>query len=362
MKITAVKPSVIAIPRKATLTTSYGSVDDAVTILVQVETDEGLVGIGQSAMDMPFYGETAEGMMANIQAHVAPAVVGEDPLQIERVVGKMHKALPHHYSSHAAIEFALWDLKGKALGVPVYQLLGGKVRDGVDIMGFVHHDTPEMMAQHAQDALADRPYPVLKMKIGLEPREDVQRYRAVAEAVGDRAVIQVDGNVGYTLGQAIPALTTMERIGGLGAVEQPVARLHDLAELARRLSTPIMADEAIYPIEDAIDIVRHNAAQIALMKITKHGGILAVHKIASIFEAAGLSLSVAIYYDLIAVAAAHIAAATPCVTWPSPHTYLADTILTEPFEPEGLLLRVPEQPGFGVQLDPDKVHKYTVRR
>ncbi|MFN8484259.1 MAG: enolase C-terminal domain-like protein [Anaerolineae bacterium] len=87
-----------------------------------------------------------------------------------------------------------------------------------------------------------------------------------------------------------------------------------------------------------------------------------MHKIAAIFEAAGLSLSVAIYYDLIAVAAAHIAAATPCVTWPSPHTYLADTILTEPFEPDGLLLRVPERPGFGVQLDPDKLSKYTVRK
>ncbi len=362
MKIVGIQTSLVAVPRRDTLRTAYGTRSYATTVLVQLATDEGLEGIGQASVDGPYYGETAEGMMANILAHVAPAVIGEDPLQIERVVGKMHKALPHHYSSHAAVEFALWDLKGKALGVPVYQLLGGKVRDGVDIMGFVHHDTPERMAQHAQEALAEQPYPVLKMKIGLDPQEDIGRYRAVAEAVGDRAVIQVDGNVGYTLGQAVPALTTMERIGGLGAVEQPVARLHDLAELARRLSTPIMADEAIYPIEDAIDIVRHNAAQIALMKITKHGGILTVHKIAAIFEAAGLSLSVAIYYDLIAVAAAHIAAATPCVTWPSPHTYLADTILTEPFEPDGLLLRVPEKPGFGVQLDPDKLLKYTIRK
>src|SRR5205085_239465 len=124
--------------------------------------------------DMPFYGETAEGMMANIKAHLIPAVMGEDPTNIEKVVAKMHKALPHHYSSYAAIEFALWDLKGKALGVPVYQLLGGKVRDGVAIMGFVHHDLPARMAEHAEEALADRPYPVLKMKIGLDPQEDVR--------------------------------------------------------------------------------------------------------------------------------------------------------------------------------------------
>jgi L-Ala-D/L-Glu epimerase len=360
MKITEVKARLIAVPRRDTLRTSYGTRSLATTVLVEVFTDEGITGIGQASVDGPYYGESAAGMLANIRAHTAPAAIGENPLNIERVVAKLHKALPHHYASMAGIELALWDLKGKALGVPVYQLLGGKVRDGVAIMGFVHHDTPSNMQQHVHDTLAEQPFPVLKMKIGLDPVEDVVRYRAVAEAVAGRAVIQVDGNVGYTLGQAIPALAAMERIGGLGAVEQPVARLDDLAELARRLSTPIMADEAIYPPADAIDIVRHRAAQIALMKITKHGGILAVHKIAAIFEAAGMSLSIAIYYDLIGVAAAHIAAATPCVTWPSPHTYLADTILTEPFEPDGLLLRVPEGPGFGVQLDPYKVEKYRV--
>ena len=82
------------------------------------------------------------------------------------------------------------------------------------------------------------------------------RYRAVAEAVGDRAVIQVDGNTGYTIAQAIPALTAMESIGALGAIEQPVARLDDMAEIARRLTTPVMADEAIYPPADAIEVVR----------------------------------------------------------------------------------------------------------
>ena len=148
----------------------------------------------------------------------------------------MQAALPHHWSSHAGVEFALWDLKGKALSMPVYELLGGKVREGVDLMGFVHHDTPERMVDHARTALDEHGYPVLKMKIGLDPKEDVKRYEAVAEAVGDKAVIQVDGNVGYTIDQALPALAAMEEIGALGAVEQPVERLEDMAEIARRPS------------------------------------------------------------------------------------------------------------------------------
>jgi muconate cycloisomerase len=360
MKITGATITVVSLPRTATLKTSYGSGDSATTVLVELLTNEGLTGIGQTAVAPRSYGETAEGIAANIHTHLIPAVVGEAPFDIERLNYKLQVALPHHWSSHAGVEFALWDLKGKALGVPVYELLGGKVRDGVDLMGFVHHDTPERMAGHARAALDEHGYPVLKMKIGLDPKEDVRRYGAVAQAVGDRAIIQVDGNVGYTLGQAIPALAAMEEIGALGAVEQPVERLEDLAEIARRLHTPVMADEAIYPPQDAIEVVRRKAAGLALMKITKHGGILNVYKIAAIFDAAGLTLSVAIYYDVIAAAAAHLAAALPCVQWPSPYTYLNDTLLQEPLEPEGLLLRVPAKPGLGVELDQQKVLKYTV--
>ena len=360
MKITDVRTTVVSIPRAATLTTSYGSTGSAITVVVELLTDEDITGIGQTAVAPCSYGETAEGIAVNIQKHLAPAIVGETPFDIERLTAKMQAALPDHWSSHAGIDFALWDLKGKALGVPVYQLLGGKVRDGLDLMGFVHDDTPERMAAEARQTLDEQGFPVLKMKIALDPKSDVARYRAVAEAVADRAVIQVDGNTGYTISQALPALTEMERIGHLGAIEQPVARLDDLAEIAHRLATPVMADEAIYPPEDAIAIVRRKAASIALMKITKHGGIRNVQKIATIFDAAGLILSMAIYYDVIALAAAHLAAALPCVQWPSPYTWLNDTILAEPFEPDGLQLRAPDGPGFGIDLDREKVRKYAI--
>ena len=159
------------------------------------------------------------------------------------------------------------------------------------------------MAEGARRTLDATPFGVLKMKIGIDPAEDLARVRAVADAVRGRAVLQVDGNTGYDVAQAIPTLTAMEATGALGAIEQPVARLADMAELARRLATPIMADESIYGPADAIDVVRQRAASIALMKIAKHGGIGPVRRIGAIFESAGLQLSVALYYDLIAAAA-----------------------------------------------------------
>ncbi len=118
MKISEVVASAIRIPRSSLLTTSYGSESWATTVLVEVSTDEGITGIGQASVDAPFYGESLEGMLANVRAHLAPAVIGENPLDITRLNAKMRAALPSHWFSHSGVEMALWDLKGKALGAP----------------------------------------------------------------------------------------------------------------------------------------------------------------------------------------------------------------------------------------------------
>lgn len=360
MRITDLTARVLRIPRSNRLTTSYGSEENATTILIEIATDEGVTGIGQASVDAPFYGESAEGMIANIRAHIAPALRGMDPMATTACRHAMERALPHHEFSHSGVDMALLDLKGKALDVPMYDLLGGKVRDGLTLMGFVHHDTPEAMARAAVRSVDEHGYRVLKMKIGIDPVEDVARYRAVAEALQGRAIMQVDGNTGYELWQGLWALSEMEAIGGLGCIEQPVPSTRDMAILARRLKTPIMADEAIYGPPDAIDVIREEAASIALMKMNKHGGPSAVREIGSIFGAANLTLSIAIYYDLIGVAAAHLAAAIPCASWPSPATDLADTFVDGSFAPDGLSLAAPNGPGLGVELDWDKIDRYTV--
>ncbi len=360
MKIVGLTSTVVALPRSETLTTSYGSGDLATTVLVQLHADTGEVGIGQTAVAPRSYGETAEGIMANVMQHLAPVVVGRELDSVEALHTDLMRALPHHWSSHAGVEIALWDLKGKQLGVPVYQLLGGKVRDGLTLMGFVHHAAPEVMAAEAVEAVETHGFSVLKMKVGMDPVEDVKRYRAVAEALAGRALLQIDGNTGWSLWEALYALREMEAIGGLGAVEQPVGSRREMSVLARTFQAPIMADEAIYAAGDAIDVVREEAASLALMKITKHGGVIQVRDIAHVFGAANLGLSMAIYFDLIAAVASHLAAAFPCVTWPSPFTHLEASVLTDPPVPVGLSLNPSDAPGWGMQLDLDQVARYTV--
>lgn len=359
MKITAAISTIIAIPRTARLTLSGGSRDDATTVLVQLQTDEGITGVGQTVVDPPAFG--AAGIKANIDAYLAPLMIGQSPLAIEYLHRVMERTLPGHRTTHAAIDLALWDLTGKARGVPVSQLLGERVRVGIALMAMVPHGDPATMARETAALLAT-PYPALKVKIGMGVAADIARYHAVHEAAGDRAVIQVDGNGGYILDEAITALTAMEKIGGLGMIEQPVIRLDDLAALARRFSAPVMADESFDGPETLAEIATRGAARAAFLKLPKQGGILGALAAARIAEDAGIALSIAVYYDVLAAAAAHVAVALPAIAWPSFVTRLSDSLLAEPLVPDGLLLRAPSGPGLGVTLDDEKVRRYTVER
>jgi muconate cycloisomerase len=359
MKITRVISTITTIPRATTLATAYGTRDDATSVIVEIETDAGVTGIGQTAVDPPHFG--AAGMKANIETYLASALVGESPLDIVALHRAMGRALPGYLSTRGAVDIALWDLKGKALGVPVYQLLGGRLRDGIDLMAMVPHGTPEAMHNATRQLLAT-PYPALKVKIGMGMADDLARYAAVREAAGDRAVIQVDGNSGYSLGQALVALGAMERLGGLGMIEQPVARMDELTKLAQRFTAPVMADESLESPEAMLDLVKRGAAHAGFLKIHKVGGLTNAVTIAQIAAAAGIDLSVAVYSDVLAATAAHAAAALPAITWPSFVNPLADTLLTAPLTTVSLRFPVPDGPGLGVALDREKLRRYTVVR
>ena len=362
MKIIDLQNYVIDIPRSDTLKTSYGSNESATTVLTVIKTDTGLEGYGQGSVDAPFYGETAESMFINIEKHIKPHILGLDPLEHTNILNIINKNLPFHSHTFtiSGVDMALWDLKGKILNTPLYNLLGGKINKGIELMGFVHHGSPEEMSQYSSNMCKEKNYKVLKMKIGMDPDEDLERYKSVIESIGEKTVIQVDGNTGYCIDQAVPTLKKMENLGKLGAVEQPVHRKCDMSVLASKLNTPIMADEAIYGPEDAIEIVKEKAASLALMKISKHGGITSVMNIGAIFDAAGLGLSIAIYYDLIAMAAIHLACSMKAVRWPSPATDLDDTILKDTIIEKDNMLLPTEKPGLGVDLDFDKVNKYKI--
>jgi L-alanine-DL-glutamate epimerase-like enolase superfamily enzyme len=326
-------------------------------VVARVYTDEGIAGIGQTVAPAPWYGETAEAIKANIDKYLAPALLDQDPFDIERLYGRMFTALRGGRYAITALEYALWDIKGRALGVPVYQLLGGRCSPGALLHAFVERESPAETAARINE-LAAEGWTWFKTKVGFGAGQDVEWYEQLRGQVDSELQFQLDGNAGYSLGEAIVALTQLERIGGLGLIEQPVRFLDEMAELGRRLVTPLQCDEAVVDPRSVYEIGRQQAGRVLHFKIHKFGGLLQAKRMDAVAEAAGLEISVAPYFDVLAAAAAHFAAASPNVRWPAGASDMEDTLLVEPFNPVGQLMIPNDRPGFGVAIDQDKLEFY----
>lgn len=357
MQITDVRATIVSIPRRRPLKTAYGEIADTTTVVVQVDTDADITGLGQTVAPAPWYGASAEAISSNIHSYLRPAVLGQDPFNVEQLFACMYEALREARYAITAVEYALWDIKGKALGVPVFQLLGGRCTAGAPLHAFVERTSINEMVTRIE-ALADEGWAWFKTKIGFGVDEDLAWYRELRARVDDEIQFQLDGNTGYTLGQAVQVLSRMEKLGSVVLFEQPVRYLDEMATLTTRLTTPLQADEALTSPRSVYEIAQRGAGHVLHFKIHKYGGLLQAKRMAAIAEAAGLELSVAPYFDIMAAAAAHFAASTPNTTWPAGYSDMRDTLLTEPYEPNGQVLEPADRPGLGVELDPEKLNAY----
>jgi muconate cycloisomerase len=360
MKITDIRSTIAALRRRKALKTHYGESPDTITVVAQVYTDEGISGVGQTVAASPWGSETPEAIKVCIDKYLRPVLVGEDPFDIERLYLLAQRGLRGANYAFTAIDYALWDIKGKALNVPVYQLLGGRCTPGAPLHAFVERESVEETAARIEE-LAEQGWTWFKTKIGFGMEEDLSWYAALRKAVGDKARFQLDGNTGYSLGEAIQTLSQMEKLGGLALVEQPVRYLDEMAVLVNRLVTPVQADEAVTSPRSVYEIATARAAHVLHFKIHKYGGLLQAKRMAAVAEAAGLGISVAPYFDVIAAAAAHFAAATPIARWPAGASDMEDTLLAEPLAPRGQMMEPPERPGLGVELNEEKLAAYGKR-
>ena len=359
MKITSITSTIVRISRSRDLATAYGVSTSTNTVVVQVQTDDGVTGIGQTVSPGAWGGDTVETIKHHVDDLLAPALLGADPFNIEGAHQRMFQAHRAAVNARTALDFALWDIKGKALGLPVSDLLGGACMPGAVCHGFVEREEPKAMAARIQEMTAEDGWTWFKTKIGFTVEEDIAWYSQLRDLVGDEIRFQLDGNTGYTLGDAVQALTQLERQGGVALFEQPVRYLDEMAHLAARLETPVQADESTGGGPRSVyEIARERAAHVLHYKIHRYGGLLPCQRMSAIAEAAGLEISVAPYFDIIAAAAAHLAAATPIAKWPAGFSDMTDTILAEPYQPDGQILPPPPGPGLGVTIDEDKLAYY----
>jgi muconate cycloisomerase len=372
MKITRIDTTPVSIPinpRRA-IKGGGGGHFESHFLIVEIRTDEGITGLGEVSGTAIWSGEDSATSTYLIQSLIGPAIIGQDPTQIERIGKLMKGAVANHPFTKAAIEMALWDILGKVAGLPVYRLLGGGVRDFVTTKFSVSGQPPDHAAELAAWAV-EQGFRAMKVKVGTDPEQDVARVRAVRKAIGDDIRLGVDANGGWAPRVAIQTIRRLQEFNIFFA-EQPVPPL-DLAwltDVRKSVEVPVVADESIYTIQDAMAVARAGAADVFSIYIGKGGGIGPARKAAAVAEAAGLTCTIGSNLEMgIATAAMiHLGMATtgvgaeefPCDIL-STFFYESD-FLAEPLPVTAGTARPHERPGLGVELDPDKVAHYRTGR
>jgi L-alanine-DL-glutamate epimerase-like enolase superfamily enzyme len=331
-------------------------------VLVRVTDDAGRVGLGEASVTAVWSGETQAGAIALVRDVLAPLVVGADPFDVEWVGRRLERAAFGNAFIRAAVEDALLDLQGKTLGVPLYRLLGGRAgaANGIRLKFVVGAVAPALAAERAR-RMVERGWTAIKVKVGRDehPRADVERLRAVREAVGPGVMLTVDANGGYTVEQAVWAGRRLEELG-VALFEQPTRRgdHRAMAAVRRRVGMPVMADESVFTPQDAFEVLRAGAADVLSLYPGKHGGVRTAQAIARMAEAAGVPCTIGsnLEREPATAAMAHLVAATPnlrCERFPGDligPLYFEAPLCRTPLRYEADRLFVPEGPGLGVEL------------
>ncbi len=287
MRIAEIEPILVEVPFKRPVAGVHGTRSGQVSVLLRVVSDEGIEGWG-NVDPTPGYSEmSCEEVRATVQ-QLAAVVIGLHPFNVRRLLGAMDEAVEHRFEAKALIEIALWDLKGRALGLPVHLLLGGRMRDEVTLNAWIGTVPPAQAAREAVDWLG-RGFTTAKIKVSGAGPEGRQRVAAVRSAVGDRMAPRVDFNESLRLEEAIACIDGLEPYG-LTLCEQPISRddIAGLAEIRRAVRTPLMADESVRDEVSLMELIRLEAADIVKVKVMKQGGLLRTLRMIEIAAAAGI--------------------------------------------------------------------------
>jgi L-alanine-DL-glutamate epimerase-like enolase superfamily enzyme len=371
VKITELEPIPLRLPFAQPFKISQGARETLETLIVRVHTDEGIVGIGETqAWRRQGSAELLWSLVRTIKDHFEPLIAGRSPFDIGGILQTLNEALYNTLYAQAAVADALYDIAGKAVGLPVHKLLAGECRDRVRIGGLLAMKPTVGELMESAQAFYERGFRHFGLKIGLDPRQDLANVLALRERFGDRVVLRVDANGALSYDAALALLKKLEP-HDIDVAEQPIAiwDLDGLAALCRATSIPIMADESVSTDHSLLEVIRRRAATVVQTKIAKNGGMYRVWRLWTLASAAGMRIYPG-NHPSTSVATA--AVAQLCGAWPGPlmegvfavgvSGALAADIVTEPIVPVNGEIRVPSGPGLGVELDPDAIARFRIDR
>jgi L-alanine-DL-glutamate epimerase-like enolase superfamily enzyme len=356
---------------------SGGPAKCADAVVLKIHTDEGITGVAETGDTSLWYmGESQDSIMSNlVNVFVPQILLGEDPFNIEKIVARMDKAARANNQSKAVVDYALHDLMGRALGVPMYKLLGGLSNPKIALAFVMSSGTPDEVGAEAKK-LVKAGFKGLKLKVGARtPDEDIELVGALRAAVGNKIKIMIDANGGWVYHQALYVLQRVAKYD-VYVAEQPVPwwDIDGLARLRRKVDVPIFPDESAKELNDLIKIIEKEAADGLFLKVPKAGGILKAQKWVAIAQAANLPVMCGCMIDsgLGAACTAQFLAATewlgkieqeaigPLNLYNIPDTVstpLKDDLAVKVPRYENGFLYPPDGPGIGVELNEAAVKK-----
>ncbi|GIN89354.1 chloromuconate cycloisomerase [Siminovitchia terrae] len=366
IKIKRITTELLDIPIKRPHQFSTEKVATKSFVLTRMELSNGVVGIGEGTTPGIWWnGESVETMKLVIDQYAAPLLLDEEADYIERLLQKLNRQIRGNAFAKAAVEMALFDALGKTYGVPVHQLLGGLQQDRIQVRWALASGTPEGDIEEAKSYVHSGTYTNFKTKSGHDsPGEDALRNIRIAEGLNGLSTIGIDPNGSW---DRITSMKWMDAFfdAGIDFLEQPLPPedIEGLACLSSMKKVPIMADESLASVQDALRLAKEKAADIFSLKIHKSGGMKNTVKIAGIAESAGIACfgGTSLESSIGTAACVHAYASIPNLNYGSElfgPAWLADDLVKNPLTIKDGFIFVPEDPGLGVELDEKKVEEY----
>ena len=337
-------------------------------LLVSVHLENGVIGYGEGVVPGgPWWGgESVETMKALVDGYLAPVLIGRAVSELAGIMADLERVVARARYAKAAVDVAMHDAWARSLNVPVRDLLGGTVRDRVDVtwaLGVLPLDVAVAEIEERIEEFGNRSF---KLKMGAgDPAEDTRRVAELAREVGDRVSLRIDINARWDRRTALHYLPILAE-AGVELFEQPTPAddLETLREITRRTNVSVMADESVWTPAEALAVVKAQAADVIALKTTKHGGLLESKKIAAIAEAGGLACHGATSLEgpIGTAASLQFVASTKAITYGTElfgPQLLKDTYIVQEFEYKDGQVAIPQGPGLGVDVDMDKVNFYT---
>ncbi len=364
MRITGIDIHPLRVPLKGVFRNAHDTKTRQDSVVVCVRTDEGVTGVGNVDPD-PGHSEESFDQTLKALRTLAPGLTGRDPLNLSAALELMDRCLPRHLDAKAAVEMALFDLKGKALDQPVHSLLGGRLKDEVLLNGWIGLLEPDEAARAAL-GWRDRGFGSVKIKLGAGVESDRDRVAAVRGAVGAGLKLRVDANEGYDVEEAIRLGRALAPLD-VALFEQPVSRSDyaGLARVRRGIDIPVMADEAIVGPETLVEVIRKEAADIVKVKVMKQGGIMRTLRMVHMAEAAGIRCVIGHGFGLTINTLAELHVAATCANIMDGcesvgPLKMAGDVVEQPLDLQRGRVPVPDGAGLGAELSTAELARWAM--